>query len=340
MGLALEAVKRDLLATKPTFEQMNLNKLSFSQEMEFAVQAFTGNPKLLDCSPDSVRNCLVNIVLSGLTLNPVMKFAHLVPRKGKCCLDPSYMGLVKIITDTGSVQSIKARIVYKNEPFDIELGSNGFVKHSICKTGPKGPRIGAYSEAVLNDGSLHIEWMYEEQLMDIKKRALASGGAVWKTDEDEMCKKTVVKRHWKLLPKSERALLAAQAIALDDENNGIDFDKEQKQKGSDSPEAATPGLDDYEEMANDSIVSTLLEKLDHEALANVEIFHYIQMSAKKMKGGITKAHDAGTLTAEKAQQYNEFLDAEIKWATKNPPTETAEGVDGEQPAEETQEKGE
>lgn len=226
MGLSLELAKQALVASRPTFDQMNLNKLNFNKEMEYAIQAFQGNLKLLDCSADTVKNCLINVVMSGLSLSPVMKQAYLVPRKGKCCLDPSYQGLVKIVTDSGSVTSIKAQIVYENEPFEIEKGTNGYVKHGICKKGSLGARIGAYSIAVLNDGSNHVEWMYEYQLMEIKKRALATGGAVWKTDEDEMCRKTVIKRHWKFLPKSERAQMAAAAIAFDDEINGIDFDKE------------------------------------------------------------------------------------------------------------------
>lgn len=259
MAYSLETIKKDLLLTQPTFEQMNLNKVSFAQEMEFAVQAFTTNPALLNCNADTVKNCLVNIALSGLTLSPVMKMAHLVPRKGKCCVDVSYMGLIKIITDTGSVQSIKAKLVYENEPFEIELGSGCFVKHGIYKGNVnKGKRIGAYSIAVLNDGSDHIEWMYESELMEIKARAQKTGGAVWNSDENEMCRKTVVKRHWKYLPKSERSVLAAQAISFDDENNGIDFEQEAKDKARKAnPASATPNAPTQDALATDEDYQTI-----------------------------------------------------------------------------------
>lgn len=272
MALTLELAKKGLMQSKPSFEQMNLNKLNFAKEMEYAIQAFQGNPSLLGCDVNSVNNCLVNVVMSGLSLSPVLKQAYLVPRKGKCCLDPSYQGLVKIVTDSGSVTSIKAQVVYENEPFEIEKGTNGYVKHGICKKGPLGARIGAYSIAVLNDGSNHIEWMYEAQLMDIKARAMKTGGAVWKTDEDEMCRKTVIKRHWKFLPKSERAQMAAHAIAFDDEANGIDFEKEKV------GETINDTLDtDYEEIITDNIPEAVATEV-------------MNAPSKKVANGVWNAH--------------------------------------------------
>lgn len=239
----MQRLREDLLATRPTFEQIGLKSMDFNKELEFAIQAFTNNAYLLGSDANTVRNCLINVALSGLTLNPVMKLAYLVPRKQKCCVDPSYQGLIKIVTDSGSVTGIYARVVYENEPFQIERGTNGFVKHGIC-TGPtKGKRIGAYSVAELSNGSQHVEWMYEEELMLIRKRSesVKSGKASpWDSDEDEMVKKTVVKRHWKYLPKSERAQMAAQAIAFDDEANGIDFEAEKKQMDAQRQQSATP----------------------------------------------------------------------------------------------------
>src|SRR5690606_15470037 len=100
--------------SRPSFEEMNLNKLDFSREKEFMIQAFQANPYLLNMEPNSVRNILVNCALTGTSLNPVMKLAYPVPRKGKLCLDVSYVGMIKILTDTGSVKSIKAGTVYSN----------------------------------------------------------------------------------------------------------------------------------------------------------------------------------------------------------------------------------
>ena len=45
MSNALAVIKTELAASRPTFEEMNLNKLSFAKEMEFAIQLFEKNRK-------------------------------------------------------------------------------------------------------------------------------------------------------------------------------------------------------------------------------------------------------------------------------------------------------
>lgn len=309
MAFDLVTIKKELEATRPTFEEMNLNKVSFAKELEYAMQAFQANPALLALNPDTVRNCLVNVALSGATLNPIMKMAYLVPRKGKCCLDMSYMGLIKVITDTGSVQSIKAKPVYSNEPFEIEQGSGGFVKHGFCKDGNVGYRIGAYSIATLNDGSDHIEWMYEYQLMAIKKRSPSGNSGPWVTDIDEMIRKTVIKRHWKFLPKSDRAILASQAIAFDDENNGIDFEAEkaEMEKGKSNP-ASTPNAPAEEALATQEDFQLLMNLLLHPALPDI-VFGGVHKGV--VGKNIETRYQANKLPKSKAEEYIKGLQAEI-----------------------------
>ncbi len=308
---ALAIIKRELETTRPTFEEMNLNQLAFNKELEFAIQIFEKNDYLAKMNPQSIKNCLVNIALSGLTLNPVMKFAYLVPRKGVCCVDPSYQGLCKIITDTGSVNDINARVVYANEPFNIQLGSGGFVDHTIFKgPGDKGKPIGAWSKAVLHNGSEHIDWMYWEQIMAVKARSegvKAGKGSPWDTDEDEMAKKTVVKRHWKYLPKSERAVLAANAIDLENQANGIDFEKDKKQP-KDNP-AATPHAPIDVALATDEDLSALLEWLDNADLPDM-IFGG-KVNKAKMKTAIQQKYSLGQLEKDKAEEYIAGLKAEV-----------------------------
>ena len=230
----LQLAQQQIELARPDFEanvkELELN-LNFKKEAAFALQIFQGNDYLTKMNPDSIKNAIVNVALTGLTLNPVMKFAYLVPRKGKCVLDVSYMGLIKILTDTGSIKNIEAKLVHANEPFEIEQGTNPYIKHGIAPTPDKGDIIGVYSIATLNDGSTSVEWMYYQDIVAVANRSesVKSGKASpWKTDFAEMCRKTVVKRHYKYLPKSDRAILASTAIDIDHENNGIDFKEEQK----------------------------------------------------------------------------------------------------------------
>lgn len=238
----IQVVRQELEQTKPDFEK-NVSelgiKLNFKQELDFAMQAFQKNPSLLNCAPETVRNCLINLSLTNLTLNPLMQFAYLVPRGGKCVVDPSYMGLCKVLTDTESVVSIKADLVWSDEPFQIERGSGGYVKHGVStRLDPERFFVGVYSVAELHNGSFHVNWMYPHEVEHIRTRS--KGGQAWNTDYGEMVKKTAIKRHWKTLPKTDRAILAAKAIDIDHDNNGIDFESERKQTQTINIDVLTP----------------------------------------------------------------------------------------------------
>lgn len=263
---------------------MNLNNLNFTKELEFAMQIFERNDYLAKMSMPSIKNALVNIALSGLTLNPVMKMAYLVPRKGQCCVDPSYMGLVKILTDSGSVKSIKSDVVYEKDTFDIDLGSNGYLKHKpYLGADARGRKIGAYSVAVLSDGTPHIDFMRWDDIMAIKGRSEAvkgGKGSPWDTDEDEMACKTVIKRHWKYLPKSDRAVMAANAISLDNQLNGIDFEKEQATMGVTTSDTIDT---EYEDISTSDIPEEIINAVkDASTLEDLKLVWTSQVELQKI----------------------------------------------------------
>lgn len=312
---ALTVIKKELELTRPSFEQMNLNKLAFAKEMEYAIQIIENNDYLAKMSMPSLRNALINVSLSGISLNPVLKLAYLVPRKGQCCVDVSYIGMIKIVTDTGSVKSIKADVAYDKDTFDIQLGSDGYVIHKpYLGADSRGRKLGAYSLAILNDGSEHIDFMRWDEIMAIKARSesvKADKTSPWATDEDEMACKTVVKRHFKYLPKSERALMAAKAIDLDNQLNGIDFDKEHSEAKKQDDAVAVPGAVE-EALCTDEDMVTITEILQHAAFPATI---YDKLTAASVLKGLQGKYSKGTLTKSAAEKYiaecQKFLDEAI-----------------------------
>ncbi|MBW2645069.1 MAG: recombinase RecT [Deltaproteobacteria bacterium] len=87
-----------------------VDESKYTKEVIFAVQAFRGNNALQKCAPQSIKNAIINVALTGTTLNPVLQQAYLIPRDGKCCLDFGYRGLCKIATDAGGVIDIDASL--------------------------------------------------------------------------------------------------------------------------------------------------------------------------------------------------------------------------------------
>lgn len=214
-------------------------KLSTSQDFEkecsFAIQHLQKNSYLAKSTPNSLLMSVLNIVQVGLTLNPVQKLAYLVPRYNRsegaieCHLEPSYQGLVKLLTDGGSVTNCYAHLIYENDHFEQILGTENEIIHKP-KLGDKGKVVGAYAVAVLFNGSKQCEVMGIEEIEEIRNtsesyKAYKAGKAkscIWMDWFDEMSRKTVIKRLVKYLPKTKFEKLA-KAISLADEDYQADY---------------------------------------------------------------------------------------------------------------------
>lgn len=226
MSNAIELVKRTF-----GYEQIQRafedNKDKIARETAFAIQAMEANPFLAEKAaqnPKSLAKAIMNIALTGISLNPVQKYAYLVPRsprKGapvEVCLDFSYRGLSQLAIDAGAVLDINTQIVYERDSYSLELGSDPKVTHSV-PFGDRGEMIGVYSSALLHSRTYHIEAMSIHEIKNIMRRSSSfrSGkNCPWITDFGEMARKTVIKRLFKYLPIPTEVMAAVQ---IDHETN-------------------------------------------------------------------------------------------------------------------------
>jgi recombination protein RecT len=211
------------------------NKETFTKEISFATQLVTSNKQLAKCDHNSILKAIYNTALTGLTLNPVMKMAYLVPRytggQMQACLEPSYQGLVKLITDTGSVTHIDCHLVYKGDVFEPTLGSEVTIKHIPKFETEEIEKV--YAIATLHNGSRQIEIMTIKQIYEIRDKSESykafKGGkissCVWSDFEGEMCRKTTIRRIAKYLPKTDQWQHLAEAINLDEQDYQVSSDK-------------------------------------------------------------------------------------------------------------------
>lgn len=222
-------IKDQFNTIKPRFTEL-LDEKTFNKEVSFALQHIGKNGQLKKATMESNLQAVLNIAQVGLSLNPVLKQAYLVPRSVKkgnswiveTHLEPSYQGLCKLVTDTGSAKSIVAQLVYKGDIFEVSLGTETNVKH-LPKFESK-EITHAYMVATLADGSKMVEVMTYDDLQEIRERsesfkAYKSGklkSCVWVTDEGEMCRKTVLRRGIKYLPKTEMWDKLGTAVNLDE----------------------------------------------------------------------------------------------------------------------------
>ena len=216
-----------------------IDEANFKIEASFAMQILEKNKFLQTANRESILKAVLNVAQIGLTLNPVRKYAYLIPRYNRalgfleCVLDPSYVGLIKLLTDSGSVKSIQCQLIFEGDEIEIDLASDRkIIKHiPYIITGKDRGKIRAvYSLAILHDNSFHCELMSWADVVEIRERSEAWKAyqdkdnklktCVWLTDEGEMTRKTVLKRHFKHLPKTDKTERFEKAVELSHVVNG------------------------------------------------------------------------------------------------------------------------
>lgn len=221
-----------VFAAQKQFEATNEFKMNFNREAGFAIQILCNNPFLLKCDSESIKHAVANVAMTGISLNPALKYAYLVPRKSKdgmkCILDISYMGMIKILTDAGAVKNVDAGVIYSGDKFDYRKGSDPYFKHQPSLSN-RGEKVGAYAIAFFRDGGFQFEVLGREDIEKIRatseswKNEDGRKYSPWETWEDEMWKKSVLKRLFKLLPKTQFSDQLIAAISHDYDNEVSDL---------------------------------------------------------------------------------------------------------------------
>ena len=228
MSNLVEIVTGDIYSARDAFEAVLVDRsISFEREAGFAIQVLTANDYALRIAKEnraSVVNAVTNVAAIGLSLNPAKKQAYLVPRDGKICLDVSYIGLVELAIQSGSVRWVKAEIVRLNDSFRL-AGYDRPPEHSFNPfSRDRGEPVGAYVVAKTADGDYLTDVMSTDEINAIRDRSSAWKAWVekkrscpWVTDWTEMAKKTVVKRASKMWPKTDRLDSAIHHLNTDGE---------------------------------------------------------------------------------------------------------------------------
>jgi recombination protein RecT len=203
------------------FNEVNSYKMNFLKEAQFALQLLNGSESLMkaaQANPAALEYAIINLASIGISLNPALKEAYLVPRGGKICLDISYIGLTKLATDTGAIEWVQAEVVKKVDFFEYQ-GVGKAPVHKMSPFSDRGETVGVYCVARLSTGESLSTIMSKQECDQIRDKC-SKGSTSWKDFYEEMLKKTVIKRASKLWPKSERVQRAAAVL---DEHEGIDF---------------------------------------------------------------------------------------------------------------------
>jgi len=197
----------------------------FQREFMTMVQS---NATLLSCNPRSLISAAIQSAQLGLSLDKNMGHAYVVPYKGQAQFQIGYLGYLTLARRSGEIKSIRAEIVYQGDEFNRQYTIEGVeFTHKPCPPSQRGERIGVYMVAQFVNGGNHFEFMFAEEVLEIKKLSPGASrqGSIWEVHEEAMWKKTVIKRAAKYLPLTVEAQKASRIDELQDA--GVEVSQEE-----------------------------------------------------------------------------------------------------------------
>lgn len=170
------------------------------------LSALSATPKLAECSPQSFLAAMMTAAQLGVEPNTALGQAYLLPYRNhgqmECQFQLGYKGLIDLAYRSGEVSVIQAHTVYENDVFEYELGMDPKLRHVPAKA-DRGEAIAYYAMFKTKDGGYGFEVMSVDDVQRHAQRyskSYGSGSSPWRSNFDEMAKKTVLKRALKYAP--------------------------------------------------------------------------------------------------------------------------------------------
>jgi len=201
------------------------NDITVEKLVEKAYFSISKNTRLLACTHESLLTSVAQAAILAIDCTGTLGQGYLVPFGKECVFVVGYQGLIELARRSGHVSRIEARPVYENDEFEIIFGSDQIIRHVPNLTAKPGKLVCAYAIAEIKGAGKQIEIMRADEMNLIRDRSPSKGQGPWTTDYSEMCRKTVVRRLIKYIPKSPDLI---RGVNYDDGN--LDFEDPRKVK--------------------------------------------------------------------------------------------------------------
>jgi recombination protein RecT len=191
-----------------------------------ALETVRSDSFLRQCEPLSIVQAVLEASQLGLMLGNKLGHAYLVPRREKkannilkCQLLIGYRGFIALAHRTGKVSSIYPAIVHSGDQFSLKLGTGRQLIHTpVLNPAKRGEWIGAYAVVEFRDGRTDFEWMTRQEIEKVKlcSDSATEAWSPWRRFEDEMIKKSPIRRMAKRLCLSSEDMTLVEAAVRDE----------------------------------------------------------------------------------------------------------------------------
>ncbi|MBO5701344.1 MAG: recombinase RecT [Clostridia bacterium] len=185
------------------------------------LSALSVTPQLASCTPKSFLGAMMNAAQLGLEPNTPLGQAYLIPYKNKGVdevqFQIGYKGLIDLAWRSGEISDIQAHVVYEKDLFECEYGLEPKLRHKPADS-ERGAPVKVYAIFKTKSGGFGFEVMSMDDVRNHAakySKAYGSSYSPWKTNFEEMAKKTVLKRVLKYAPlKSDfvRAVVQDESV--------------------------------------------------------------------------------------------------------------------------------
>ena len=177
---------RTLLEKSRKQMEMALPKhLTADRLLRVAMTSIQKNPKLMECTPQSLLACVMTCAQLGLEPDQFLGQAYLVPFKDTkknatiCTLIPGYRGYIALARRSGEMQTVSAQVVYSKDDFKLQYGINDTLEHTPAMNGDRGDPVGAYCIFKYKDGGYSFDFLpvseIEKVRSDLRRQVTALG---------------------------------------------------------------------------------------------------------------------------------------------------------------------
>jgi recombination protein RecT len=244
----MDLLKEGFQKWRPVLRDILPKHIDSDRVIRIAMNAYMNSPQLIECTPRSMVRATLQCAELGLDPSPLLGEAYFIPfnnkvrvKDGKQWIDvpqlevqlmPGYLGLVKLVKQTGDVADVYAVVVDESERkpvfdsggrltagFYVEQGTERRIQHIQSFDTAERKPFACYGVVKYKDGTNHFEVFNRQQIEAIRTRSksftTSPKTSPWMTDEEAMWKKTMIKQATKTSPKSPEKPGLATAIAID-----------------------------------------------------------------------------------------------------------------------------
>ena len=220
-----EGTVLDIVTTKGFQSQMALalpKTLTPERLTRVVMTECRKTPALLKTSRESFLGAVLQCAQLGIEPGSALGHAYLIPYGNTCNLIIGYRGMIDLARRSGQIVSLHAYCVHAKDDFNYELGLHPDIRHVPSAEADRGPVTYVYAVAQLQGGGVQFEVMSRAEVEAIRSSSKAGRSGPWVTHWDEMAKKTVIRRLFKLLPVSIEIARAVETDEKTDRGESID----------------------------------------------------------------------------------------------------------------------